>query len=78
MMLREWARSSPSAGLTPVEINTKAGEVMAGKTGNDQLDAYVERSIENSTHGARQESSARDYYPVGRKAGTLTAPRLIT
>ena len=51
---------------------------MAGKTGNDQLDAYVERSIENSTHGARQESSARDYYPVGRKAGTLTAPRLIT
>ena len=44
---------------------------MASKpTGNEKLDEYVERSIQNSTEEFRQRSGSRDYYPVGRPSGT--------
>ena len=42
-------------------------EAIATASKRDEL---VERIIDNSAHGARSENSARDFYPVDRKAGS--------
>lgn len=36
----------------------------------EAIDTLSERIIDNSAYRARSESSSRDYYPTGRKAGT--------
>ena len=53
-------KPSQSRKVDPEEAIATAGK----------RDELVERIIDNSAYGARSENSSRDYYPVGRKAGS--------